>query len=163
MDDSSALKLRSSTTEIAGREAPRLDIGSESGISDEAECEFAGDEQGDNECFEPQADDGNEWGGCPHVDRNDARCGHRFSIGRLDQAFNVCFGSYHACPLYQRINDEVALDVDADASDRRPRTLVEIRVLAGSRAVVALGRAIARGNPLDRGLGRVQRLRQTGS
>src|SRR5688572_11588352 len=127
MDDSSALRLRSSLTEIAGREAPRLDIGFKNRFDDEVEDEFAGDEPGDGECFEPQAHDSDEWGGCPHVDRNDARCGHRFSIGRLDQAFNVCFGSYHACPLYQRINNEVALDVDADAVDRRPRTLVEIR------------------------------------
>ncbi len=163
MNDSIALRLRSSTTEIAGREAPRLDIGSESRINHEAELDFDGDECGDDECVEQEADDCHQWGACPHVDRNDARCGHRFSIGRLDQAFNVCFGSYHACPLYQRINDEVALDVDADAADRRPRTLVEIRVLACSRTVGELGRAIARGSDMDRGLGRVQRLRQTGS
>jgi hypothetical protein len=46
--------------------------------------------------------------GCPHVNRNDPRCGSRFSLGRLDQAFCVCFGTYHACPMYHRINDELA-------------------------------------------------------
>lgn len=45
---------------------------------------------------------------CPHVDHNDARCGHRFSLGRIEQAFQVCFGAYHGCPLYHRINDEAA-------------------------------------------------------
>jgi hypothetical protein len=45
-------------------------------------------------------------GGCPHVNRNDLRCGTRFRLDRLDQAFRVCFGSYHACPMYHRINAE---------------------------------------------------------
>lgn len=42
--------------------------------------------------------------GCPHVDLNDSRCSSRFSLGRLDQAFCVCFGAYHACPMYHQIN-----------------------------------------------------------
>lgn len=46
--------------------------------------------------------------GCPHVDRNDQRCGSRFSLGRIEQAFSVCFGSYHGCPMYHRINSELA-------------------------------------------------------
>ena len=45
---------------------------------------------------------------CPHVNLNDARCGSRFSLGRLEQAFSVCFGSYRGCPMYHRINGEVA-------------------------------------------------------
>lgn len=45
-------------------------------------------------------------GACPHVNRNDLRCGTRFRLDRLDQAFRVCFGSYHACPMYHRINAE---------------------------------------------------------
>ena len=44
---------------------------------------------------------------CPHVDRIDARCGTRFSLGRIDQAFSVCFGAFHGCPMYHRINSEV--------------------------------------------------------
>ena len=48
-------------------------------------------------------------GACPHVDRNDPRCGTRFSLGRIDQAFCVCFGSYRACPMYYRINHELAV------------------------------------------------------
>jgi hypothetical protein len=46
-------------------------------------------------------------GACPHVDRDDARCSSRFSLGRIDQAFCVCFGAFHACPMYHRINSEL--------------------------------------------------------
>jgi len=45
---------------------------------------------------------------CPHIDQNDQRCGHRFSLGRLDQAFSVCFGAYHGCPMYHRLNAEAS-------------------------------------------------------
>ena len=45
-------------------------------------------------------------GACPHVDRNDPRCGSRFSLGRIEQAFCVCFGTYHVCPMYHQINHE---------------------------------------------------------
>lgn len=44
--------------------------------------------------------------GCPHVNLNDPRCGSRFCLGRLDQAFTVCFGAFHGCPMYHRINTE---------------------------------------------------------
>ena len=53
---------------------------------------------------------------CPHVDQNDPRCGHRFSIGRIDQAFNVCFGSFHGCPMFHRLNREA----DASMRSRAP-------------------------------------------
>ncbi len=43
---------------------------------------------------------------CPHIDRDDPRCASRFNIGRLDQAFSVCFGSFHGCPMFHRINHE---------------------------------------------------------
>ena len=46
--------------------------------------------------------------GCPHVDLNDPRCNSRFSLGRLDQAFCVCFGAFHACPMYHQINADLA-------------------------------------------------------
>lgn len=44
---------------------------------------------------------------CPHVNRNDPRCASRFCLGRIDQAFHVCFGSYRGCPMYHRINREI--------------------------------------------------------
>jgi hypothetical protein len=56
--------------------------------------------------------------GCPHVNRNDPRCGTRFSLGRLDQAFCVCFGTYHACPMYHRISGELA------RAERAPAAIV---------------------------------------
>jgi hypothetical protein len=44
---------------------------------------------------------------CPHVDRDDRRCSHRFAIQRIDEALCLCFGAYVACPLYHRINREL--------------------------------------------------------
>jgi len=43
---------------------------------------------------------------CPYVDRNDPRCATRFSLGRIEQAFSVCFGAYYGCPMFHRINSE---------------------------------------------------------
>lgn len=43
---------------------------------------------------------------CPYVDRNDPRCGSRFALGHLEQTFGVCFGTFHACPMYHRIHAE---------------------------------------------------------
>lgn len=64
--------------------------------------------------------------GCPHVDRNDARCGTRFSINRIDQAFSVCFGSFHGCPMFHRINGE--LRSRAQHVDETPLTLPFVAV-----------------------------------
>jgi hypothetical protein len=60
---------------------------------------------------EPVMDDASaseRLGCCPHVDRNDQRCSHRFSVSRLEQAFSVCFGSFQHCPMYHHINTERA-------------------------------------------------------
>ena len=43
---------------------------------------------------------------CPFVNANDPRCESRFGLGRLEQAFTVCFGSYRVCPMYHRISEE---------------------------------------------------------
>ncbi len=45
---------------------------------------------------------------CPHINRDDQRCGNRFTLTRLDQAFTVCLGSFNACPMYHRINCEIS-------------------------------------------------------
>lgn len=72
---------------------------------------------------------GTPWVRCPHVNRNDLRCGSRFTLGRLDQAYAVCFGSYRGCPMYHRINrelhDECATAVVA-ASAMQSSPLVQI-------------------------------------
>lgn len=58
------------------------------------------------------ASHGRDAGVCPHVNRNDPRCSSRFSLGRMEQAFSVCFGAFHGCPMYHRINAEaVACEV----------------------------------------------------
>ena len=45
---------------------------------------------------------------CPYVNDDDPRCESRFGLGRLDQAFTVCFGSYRVCPMYHRMSAEAA-------------------------------------------------------
>jgi hypothetical protein len=158
MDDASA--NRRFGQEIAGREKPRLDVGFDSfapraafALADDRDDEDHDAGQGiTHEREGGDAAAGASGGGCPHIDRNDARCGHRFSLGRLEQAFNVCFGAFHACPLYQRISGEVAIDdsegVASPCAGGRQRTLVEVRVLVGH---------------LAREPRRVVELRQTGS
>lgn len=57
------------------------------------------------------------WPACPFVDRNDNRCTNRFSLGHIDQAFDVCFGSYRACPMYHRLAAEAGHGVSGVAND----------------------------------------------
>ncbi len=59
---------------------------------------------------------------CPHVNRNDPRCATRFCLSRIDQAFSVCFGAYHGCPMYHRINAE------AVPGERTPAPMVAITI-----------------------------------
>jgi hypothetical protein len=73
--------------------------------------------------------------GCPHVNRNDPRCATRFSLGRIDQAFDVCFGAYHVCPMYHRINVENA---PAPAAER-PVVAISISQHARTRSLCATG------------------------
>jgi hypothetical protein len=84
------------------------------------------------------------WPICPFVDCNDNRCSTRFSLGRIDQAFSVCFGSYRACPMYHRLTAEagrmfVEAGVDAvrEASKETPDYPIPgiITVTAHGRAV----------------------------
>jgi len=46
---------------------------------------------------------------CPHLDANDSRCASRFSLAALDDAFSICHGGFHGCPIYHRINLEASL------------------------------------------------------
>ena len=45
--------------------------------------------------------------GCPHINRNDPRCGAGFRLTGLDHTFAVCLGSYNGCPMYHRLNSEL--------------------------------------------------------
>lgn len=86
----------------------------------------------------PRADAITEASTCPHVDRDDARCGHRLTLGRIEQAFSVCFGAFNACPLYHRLCGEIDAATDFDAP---ARPLIEIRIIrhAERRALRATG------------------------
>jgi len=37
---------------------------------------------------------------CPFLNRNDARCAERFTVGHMQHAFRYCFEHYKACPQY---------------------------------------------------------------
>lgn len=39
-------------------------------------------------------------GHCPFLNRTDSRCGQHLTIDSLDHAFDYCFDTYAACPLY---------------------------------------------------------------
>ena len=43
---------------------------------------------------------------CPYVNRADHRCSTRFSLGKIDQTFSMCFGAFQGCPQYHRIHAE---------------------------------------------------------
>lgn len=51
---------------------------------------------------------------CPHIDLDDARCNSRFGLERIEQAFGVCFGVFHACPMYHQINSEIEHEAVAE-------------------------------------------------
>jgi hypothetical protein len=62
--------------------------------------------------------------GCPHLNRDDARCASRLCLGRLEQAFSVCFGAFHVCPMYHIINREA----DGELEPASARPLIAARV-----------------------------------
>lgn len=70
---------------------------------------------------------------CPHVNRDDFRCSSRFRLDRIDQAFMVCFGSYHTCPMYHRINAE------RDAAPAAEPPLITVTVDGSSLPLRATG------------------------
>ncbi len=73
-------------------------------------------------------------GVCPHVDRNDQRCGTRFSIGRLEQAFSVCFGTFYGCPMYHRLNAEPP-EVVPDMSPALPAAKHQVVITVAGHAL----------------------------
>lgn len=44
--------------------------------------------------------------GCPHLNRNDARCSHRFRLDSLHELFEVCCEGFEGCALYYKLNRE---------------------------------------------------------
>lgn len=37
---------------------------------------------------------------CPFLNRSDARCSRNFSLDRLNNTYDYCFGQYAACSIY---------------------------------------------------------------
>ena len=37
---------------------------------------------------------------CPFLNRSDARCSQNFSLDRLNNTYDYCFGQYAACSVY---------------------------------------------------------------
>lgn len=44
---------------------------------------------------------------CPHIDRNDPRCGAKFTLSGVTDAFGLCCGGHHGCATFHRINMEL--------------------------------------------------------
>ena len=44
---------------------------------------------------------------CPHIDRNDPRCGEKFTLTGVTDAFGTCCGGQHGCAIFHRINMEL--------------------------------------------------------
>ncbi len=76
-------------------------------------------------------DEAEPWSACPHINGNDLRCASRFCLGRLAQAYSVCFGSYRACPMYHRLNAEQQQVRHEPAAETAPR----ISITAHGRAL----------------------------
>ncbi|MCC6679707.1 MAG: hypothetical protein IT445_02285 [Phycisphaeraceae bacterium] len=45
---------------------------------------------------------------CPYLEAGDLRCGHRFTLPRMDQAFGVCMSGWRSCPIYLMLTREQA-------------------------------------------------------
>jgi hypothetical protein len=44
-----------------------------------------------------------ECGHCPFLNRSDARCSKNFSLDRLGEAYEFCFGQFAACTVYREM------------------------------------------------------------
>lgn len=44
---------------------------------------------------------------CPHIDLNDPRCGAKFTLTGVTDAFGICCGGQHGCAIFHRINMEI--------------------------------------------------------
>ena len=62
---------------------------------------------------------------CPFIEHGYEACSKNFTLGRLDQACSVCFGSYNSCSMYRQlvsISRTTTLDmtIDGQAIKLRP-------------------------------------------
>lgn len=78
---------------------------------------------------------------CPHVDRNDHRCGERFCLSALESMFSLCCGGYHACAVYHRINMELNYGTAREPARRSVRPGA-FGASSGAQQLTANGRPI---------------------
>ncbi len=62
---------------------------------------------------------------CPHVDAGHVACSSRFTLGRVDEAFDTCFGAFGTCGVYQQLA-EIAARRDL-AEQRDDGRAIELR------------------------------------
>lgn len=85
---------------------------------------------------------------CPHIDKGDARCEGRFTLGALESAFDVCVTGWLACPHYHRISMEESFQARVASGDPGAalwyETMVRQRTGAAPQpqGVTVAGRAI---------------------
>jgi hypothetical protein len=62
---------------------------------------------------------------CPYIEDGHSACSSRFTLGRLDQACSVCFGSYKSCAMYRQLagvayNASLDMTINGHAVELRP-------------------------------------------
>ncbi len=67
---------------------------------------------------------------CPFLDRNDARCASRFTVGALDSFFALCCGSFRRCSTYHLIRADDARSVTGAESG--PERIVALTTSASA-------------------------------
>jgi hypothetical protein len=66
---------------------------------------------------------------CPHLDGDDPRCAGHLSLGRLDLAFAVCHGAFHACRVFHQLTIETR-EAPVDSLVARHSSHVSVRPVA---------------------------------
>ena len=95
--------------------------------------------------MDPGIDPMSDTSHCPHIDRGDHRCSHRFTLSSAEQVYAVCCGGQHGCQTFHRLNMELAYGtLDAPKTPVRRLTMpaatpLTVSADARSKAVRNLG------------------------
>ena len=95
--------------------------------------------------MDPGIDPMSDTSHCPHIDRGDHRCSHRFTLSSAEQVYAVCCGGQHGCQTFHRLNMELAYGtLDAPKAPVRRLTMpaatpLTVSADARSKAVLNLG------------------------
>ncbi len=62
---------------------------------------------------------------CPYIEDGHSACSSRFTLGRLDQACSVCFGTFKSCEMYRQLagvthNASLDMTINGHAVELRP-------------------------------------------